>query len=137
MASVIQFFSPDVAVDRDKLTHTIATISAIQITRIDEQWIEKAGVQSPRRVEDFRFYDLDLFRRIETVAQKSRRTAATASSVRVSGVAIDWIFPAAHPIQGYSHTCAGSTVRLDRERSYVSAPQIATARCRKVTRLRI
>ena len=94
MAPIIQFFSPDVAVDRDKLTHTIATIPAIQITKIDEQWIEKAGVQSPRQVEDFRFYDLDLFRRIETVAQKSRRTAATASSMRVSGVSIDRIFPA-------------------------------------------
>ena len=77
------------------LTHTIATIPAIQITKIDEQWIEKAGVQSPRQVEDFRFYDLDLFRRIETVAQKSRRTAATAFfSMRVSGVSINRIFPA-------------------------------------------
>ena len=94
MASVIQFFSPDVAVDRGKLTHTITTIPAIQITKIDEQWIENAGVQSPRRVEDFRFYDFDLFQRIETVAQISRRTTATTSSVRVRGAALDRIFPA-------------------------------------------
>ena len=92
MAPVIQFFAPDAAVDPDRLAHAIATAQAQKVTKIDEQWIENAGVQSRRRIEDFRFYDLDLFCGIEAIAERSRRTAATASSSERERRRHQWIF---------------------------------------------
>lgn len=73
MATVIRFFSPSTEVDRDRLNKVLASIPHQLVTKSDELWIGEAGVKQFRRVEDFRFYDADLFQRIEAVAESVRK----------------------------------------------------------------
>lgn len=73
MSNVVRFFSPSTEIDTDRLRSVINSAQHQMITKSDEIWKNDAGVKQFRRVEEFRFYDRDLFRRIEAVAEDARR----------------------------------------------------------------
>lgn len=63
-SEAIAFFAPGHAVETDRLSHVLQTVTKNQVDNGVTAYIRGAGVTAPRDVTAFRFYDREFFREL-------------------------------------------------------------------------